>query len=103
MIHKWILGLLVVALGMIGYALWRQERSGAPTLQEITGALSTDRVNLSIQNTVGVEMTTITTKWTSSQGEHSVTTTRQDGESEQDWISRHAHEVQTAQQQFPPI
>lgn len=51
----------------------------------------------------GVEdMSEVTTKWTSANGEHEVTTKRLDEESASDFAARHKEEVLALQTAFPP-
>lgn len=103
MIGRLTLALLILVVGMVGWALWRQSEQRAPTLPEIVEALRHDKVNLSITNTWSEAMSTMTTTWKSAKGNHSVVTTRREGESEEAWAARHAAELEAQQAQFPPV
>lgn len=52
-------------------------------------------------NKRGVQMTTVTSSWTSGGILRTVTTTRRDGESAEDWARRHQEEVDALLLLFP--
>lgn len=52
-------------------------------------------------NKRGVQMTTVTSRWTSGGILRTVTTTRRDGESAEDWARRHQEEVDALLLLFP--
>jgi len=95
--------LILVVIGMLGWALWKQGRHRSPTLPEIVEALRSDKVNLSITNQIGVMMSVMETSWTSARGNHTLKSTRKEDETEAAFAARHAAELAAQQAQFPPV
>ena len=97
MIQRLTLALLLVVVGMLGWAFWRW--SPTPTLDEIVGALRSDKVNLTIENTLGDQMQTVTTTVVGQSGNsYTITTTRLENETKESWFDRHIEAVDAARE-----
>lgn len=86
--NKLVLALLVTALLLIGAVGWKLQ-----TLDSNVAA--------SLRQGDQIMQTTSTT-WTSGTTQHTVTTTRNDGESLEDFLKRHDDAVKAAQVIYPP-
>jgi len=97
---------IIIAVGlMLSFAIWKQEQIKPATIKEILNAASAFKTEIEITGTsIGaIQLTTVTTTWKSARGTHTVTTTRLQGESEEDFATRHQAEVAAMQQVFPPL
>lgn len=98
MTQRLILGLLVAVVAMLGFAMWRQERARPPSLQEIVGAVRSDKLNMTIENR-WMDMQSITTQVTGQSGQvHTVTTARLPDETIPAWKARHQEAIEMARE-----
>ena len=97
------MALILIVIGMLGWAMWKQSGQQPPTMREIVEALRSDKVNLSITNQIGVMMSVMETSWTSARGNHTLKSTRKEDETEAAFAARHAAELAAQQAQFPPV
>ncbi len=89
----YLLGIGAVCLVGVGSALTFS------SLQRVASGLD---LLLQLQAAKETTVQTMQSTWTSSGVQHTVTTTRQDGESDAQFVTRHNNAVQAALKQFPP-
>lgn len=86
--------LLVLVVGMLGWALWRHS---PPTAEEIAGAIRSDKVNLTIANEWSNTVRKTTINWTDANGKRKSTvveTAQREGEESDELSARHLRELQ---------
>lgn len=85
--------LLVLVVGMLGWALWRHS---PPTAEEIASAIRSDKVNLTIANEWSNTVRKTTINWQDSTGRKRSTvveTAQLEGETSAELARRHLEEI----------